>query len=198
MATSQEQLQNESQQRLCFAQLECELRETIDELKSELKEKEEKLRCLESSVADVKETKCSAVNDDIEKLERDNQRLRERIQQLECVCAHRHVDEILESSKQAVGVVIDEIKNKRSLSPDPTSCPAHENYMLEENKQLRKNSKDIQNLATERIDQLSHELQQAKRENDKLRAENENLKSATKGTSKKSKRCDCRPITTVQ
>lgn len=177
LQTTEDRIADLSNQRHCFSELEGKLRKTIQELKAELNEKDAIIRRFQGNLDPADGTRDQMkIHNELKALQTENERLQRLLNKLQCCCSGKHVDKMLKESKNAMGVVVNEIQN----GPNPDDSPGNQ-HLAEENRQLKRHSKDIQNEATKRVNELNDKLQQLLQENDRLVAENEYLKSASQG-----------------
>lgn len=179
LQTTEDRIADLSNQRHCFSELEGQLRKTIQDLKGELNEKDGIIRRLQGNLGPVDGGRDQMkIYDELKAMQNENERLQRLLNKLQCCCSAKHVDKMLKESKNAVGVVVNEIQSVLDGNPDDSPRDQH---LAEENRQLRRHSKDMQNEATKRVNELSDKLQKLLQENARLFAENEYLKSVSQG-----------------
>ncbi|GLV37899.1 hypothetical protein CBL_06399 [Carabus blaptoides fortunei] len=184
IAISEEQLAEMSQVKSEMVEMEEQLRCTIEELTKDLKEKQNMINSLQSKLANA-QTESSLelvrkMSDELKTAQQENDKLQTLINDLGKVCDEDHVGQMLAESKRAVSAVIQEMH--RYLDGANLGHMMHvEDELLAENKQLRKHSVHVQSVAQDRIDELSQQLNQAIQDNAQLRGENELLQSMTQG-----------------
>lgn len=196
LAISQEQLAQMDQVKNEMIEMEEQLRCTIEELTKELKDKQNMIKSLQAQLANKAQTENSLelvrkMSDELKTAQLENEKLQNLINDLGRACRDDHVGKMLAESKRAVGAVIQEMHQYLD-GADLNNMIHMEDQLIAENKELRRQSEHVQGVAQNRINELSHQLHEAIQDNAQLRAENELLQSMTKGRFPPTQRCGCR------